>query len=199
MKNTFIYTVIFTFIVCFVFVLFLSFTNTLLQDKVQENIRFTKNRAILLALGVDPLDVATIEQIDKLQTGIEEISKNDRLYYRGNFGTPALATAFSGPGLWGTIYGYIAFSDDGNKIVGFRITEHNETPGLGGRISEPWFYEQLQGEQIRNNIVTVSAGGTGDADRSNGSIDGVSGATRTSEGIQAILKKHIQYFKEDWR
>lgn len=199
MKNSFIYTVIFTFITCFVLVLLLSFTNALLQDKIVTNAQFTTDRAILMSLGVEPLEVATVEQATKLKETIQKTEKNGRTYYSGDFGSPATTTAFAGPGLWGTIYGYIAFSEDASKVVGFQVTEQNETPGLGARISESWFFEQLQGETIQNNTIRVGKGGTGDSDKDNAFIDGVSGATRTSDGIQAILNTYITYFMEDWR
>ncbi len=199
MKNTFAYTVVFTFVSCFLFVLFLSFTNTILSDKIAANARFVQEKAILLALGADEADVTTLEQVDALSTNLQKVEKNGNVYYQGDFGNKALATPFSGPGLWGTISGYISFSEDGNQIVGFRVTEHNETPGLGARVDEPWFYKQLQGETIQNNTIRVGAGGTGDADKDNSVIDGISGATRTSDGVQVILNNYITQFNKDWR
>ena len=199
MKNTFAYTVIFTFISCFLFVLFLSFANIILADKIVANARFAREKAILLALGVDESDITTLEQVDALRSNVTKVEKNGNEYYQGNFGQQALATPFSGPGLWGTISGYISFSKDGKKIVGFRVTEHNETPGLGARIGEQWFYQQLQGETIKNSTIRVGAGGKGDPSKDNGVIDGISGATRTSDGVQVILNNYITQFNKDWR
>lgn len=196
MKNSFIYTVIFTFILCFLFVLILSFTNAVTVDKIEANIKFEKEQAILRALGVTDID--TKEQVDAKFANITQRSFNDTVYYQSQFqGKTIYASQYSGPGLWGTIAGYIAMDEDVTQLVGFSITSQNETPGLGARISEPWFAQQMVNEKIVNNNVRVGSGGTGDADKNNGIIDGITGATRTSEGVQSILQNAINKFRKD--
>lgn len=195
MKNSFLYTVVFTFVLCFLFVLILSFANIVTIDKIEENVRIEKQIAILQSLGVKNIDA--IAQIEEQFQKVQEVEFNGETYYKMATGdVPAYAFAFSGPGLWGTISGYIAIEEGAKKIKGFSITDQNETPGLGARISERWFLDQFVSESIINNNVVVLKGGTGDTNKENGSIDGITGATRTSEGIQAIITNAIKQFKE---
>ncbi len=195
MKNTFAYTVVFTFVLCFVFVLVLSFIDAATKDKIAENRRFTEQRAILLALGAKGVD--TPEAVDKQFAEVSTEERGETTYYTADFGQPAIAKSFVGPGLWGLMFGYIALSEDLSKVVGFEVTAQNETPGLGARVAEPWFKEQLYNEKIQNDTIVVGAGGSGDADKENGMIDGISGATRTSDGVQAILNQEIEAFYRD--
>ncbi len=196
MKNTFAYTIVFTFVLCFLFVLVLSFIDASTQDIIQANRRFTEERAILLALGAHVLSVQTPKAVTVQFAKVDIQTYGDTQYYKANFSSPAIAKKFSGPGLWGLISGYIAFSNDMSKVVGFEVTAQNETPGLGARVTEPWFKEQLYNEKIKNNTIVVGPGGSGDTDKENGMIDGISGATRTSEGVQIILDQEIKALKD---
>ena len=103
------------------------------------------------------------------------------------------ATDFAGPGLWGTIEGVIAVSSDLKTLVGIEIVSDNETPGLGARINEPWFKNQFRGESISSGTIAVTqTPGDGDLDKSNSIIDGVTGATRTSDSIEAIVNRVME-------
>ncbi len=99
-----------------------------------------------------------------------------------------VAVRFSGPGLWGPIKGVISLDPDFLTIRGISFYQQEETPGLGGEIGEEWFQKQFEGKEI------VSAGGEpgfrilkpgGDTDSN--SVDGISGATMTSERVQSII------------
>lgn len=198
MKNTFIYTIIFTFILCFLFVAILSFTNIFTKDKIEENELNAQNRAILYALGIKAeSDKEIVQEFKK----VKNKNINGKTYYMlddPQQGT-LYATYYEGAGLWGSISGYIATNESVSQIVGFSITSQSETPGLGARISEDWFLEQLRGEAIVGDGIKVRSGGTGDEDKNNGSIDGVTGATRTSEAIQQIIFKAVAQLQSDLR
>ncbi|MFN2351869.1 MAG: FMN-binding protein, partial [Kiritimatiellia bacterium] len=91
----------------------------------------------------------------------------------------------------GTINGILAVDADVSRTMGLEIISHNETPGLGGRIDEPWFKQQLRGEQIMDGSVEVAGAGDGDSDYDNGKIDAITGATRTSDSMQVILDREL--------
>ena len=86
-----------------------------------------------------------------------------------------------------------AYSFEQNAIVGFKILESKETPGLGDRVEiEPHFianFEALDaslnadGSALANPIVTVKQGEKTDPWQ----IDGITGATITSEALGNIL------------
>ena len=74
--------------------------------------------------------------------------------------------------------------------------EDNETPGLGGRINEPWFKNQFEGEEIPADGIEVRAlEGEGDPDATNGVVDSITGATRTSESIESIVNNQIEQLR----
>ena len=154
-----------------------------------------RTRRFLLVFGIE---AETLTEVDNAFKNIEEKTINGNIYYissgaEGN----VYASKYTGPGLWGKISGYIAMSQDISRVTGFAITDQVETPGLGARIGEEWFLEQLKGEKIVNQNIVVLGGGTGDQSKDNGEIDGVTGATRTSDGIQSILTSAIQQFQKD--
>ena len=49
-----------------------------------------------------------------------------------------------GAGLWGPIWGYVAFDADGSTIYGAYFAHQGETPGLGAEIEKPAFSNQLR-------------------------------------------------------
>ena len=86
-----------------------------------------------------------------------------------------------------------AYSFDKQAITGFKVLDSKETPGLGDRVEiEPHFianFEALDarlnasGEGLANLIVTVKQG----EKTAPWQIDGITGATITSEAIGNIL------------
>ncbi len=98
-----------------------------------------------------------------------------------------------GYGLWSTMYGFIALEPDLNTISGISFFEHGETPGLGGEIENPSWQNNWIGTRLRNEagdlVFRVDRGrtpdGVPDADYR---IDGLSGATITANGVQAMVR-----------
>jgi Na+-transporting NADH:ubiquinone oxidoreductase subunit C len=188
-KQSLIYTVIFTFIVSFAFVTILAFANEGTEERVELNQRINRQRAILNALGVEfegPDDVR--QKFDD----VEQVERNGITLYRTTVdGETVLAKEFTGSGLWGQINGFIAVDRNVEHTVGLEILSHNETPGLGGRIDEPWFKKQFRGEEIVEGTIRVGDAGEGDENHDNGEVDAITGATRTSESMDVILENEL--------
>jgi Na+-transporting NADH:ubiquinone oxidoreductase subunit C len=114
-------------------------------------------------------------------------------------GSEYIALQQSGAGLWGTITIILAASVDGERVRGIRVVAQNETPGLGGRIDEPWFLGQYEGERSPNGRISMRAGaeaaGKADTDKENGQVDGISGATRTSQAFASIVNAALERYK----
>ncbi len=102
----------------------------------------------------------------------------------------AIAIRFSGPGLWGNIKGVISFKADLLTIKSISFYKQEETPGLGGEIGSKWFQDQFKGKKIisKSGIpgFKIIKPGTV-AERDINSIDGITGATMTSDRVQIIL------------
>mgnify|MGYP006291278981 FL=1 len=188
-KQGTIYTIIFIFIVSFAFVFLLSMTNQVTIEQVQLNEELSRRQAILSAMGIAATTQQEIQDEFSRVTGDPETG----LYVATIDGERVYASQFAGAGLWGTISGFLAVSADFNEIVGIEIVDDNETPGLGGRINETWFKSQFEGEDITGGRLEVAMlEGDGDDDKSNGLVDGVTGATRTSDSIETIVNNELQ-------
>jgi Na+-transporting NADH:ubiquinone oxidoreductase subunit C len=184
-----LYTVIFSFVIAFLFVTLLAFADTGTREQVALNQEIARQRAILNALGIE---YSGPEDVQAKFSDVEQYEEDGVELYRTTVdGETLVAKEFSGSGLWGTIQGILAVTADLDRAVGLEIVTHNETPGLGGRIDEPWFKEQLRGEKIVDGTIDVGSAGDGDEDRDNGSIDAITGASRTSDSMRTILANEI--------
>jgi Na+-transporting NADH:ubiquinone oxidoreductase subunit C len=188
-KQSTLYTMVFMFIVAFAFVFLLSLTNEATREQVQLNQEVARKRAILTALGVE---TQSDEQVLSRFEEVEQLERDGATLFRATVeGQTVYAKEFSGSGLWGTIEGVLGVNEDVSSTVGLTIIDHNETPGLGGRITENWFQQQFAGEQVAPEGIQFTAG-DGDTDHGNSEVDGITGATRTTESMERIINGEIE-------
>ena len=85
----------------------------------------------------------------------------------------------AGKGLWGPIWGYVAFAEDMNTIAGSTFDHKTETPGLGAEIKEKFFTEKFIGKTIfeGDEFVSVEIVKGGQPWDSPHKVDGISGGT----------------------
>ncbi|WP_237390552.1 NADH:ubiquinone reductase (Na(+)-transporting) subunit C [Fulvivirga sediminis] len=104
-----------------------------------------------------------------------------------------------GSGLWDKIWGFAAIENDLNTIAGVSFDHKGETPGLGARIATPQIQQRYVGKKIFNeqgNLVSVSMlKGEGHTNISDHEVDGMSGATLTGKGVNAMLKNYLSCYK----
>ena len=146
------------------------------------------------------------EKIDELETESGSIELHDNLKLENKNiqnGNPSLPVyVFEkdgeeinvipcyGAGLWGPIWGYIAFDADCDEIVGAYFDHDSETPGLGAKIKdEPWFREQFRGKKVDydnpDNPFDIVKGGAPAGTLT--AVDAITGATMTCNGLNAAL------------
>lgn len=130
----------------------------------------------------------------------EELKKapSERMYplFIANYNnTNSYIIPLRGKGLWGPIWGYIALKDDLNTVIGATFGHKSETPGLGAEISTPIFQDQFPGMEIMEGTQFVSIEvRKGDASGTH-QVDGISGGTITSVGVDAMLKDCLQGYQ----
>lgn len=95
-----------------------------------------------------------------------------------------------GYGLWSTLYGFIALEADLNTVAGLGFYQHGETPGLGGEVDNPawkalWEGKELYGGSGSLAITVIKGKAPSDSDHK---IDGLSGATLTSKGVDNLIQ-----------
>ena len=93
-----------------------------------------------------------------------------------------------GVGYQSTMYGYLALEGDLNTVAGLTFFEQGETPGLGAKIVEPswealWPGKELAGPDGKIWIEVVRGAASEPYQ-----VDGISGATRTGNGITKLLR-----------
>jgi len=97
-----------------------------------------------------------------------------------------------GAGLWSTLYGYLSVASDGNTVRGITFYEHAETPGLGGEVDNVGWKAKWKDRKVfdsKGNIaIHVKKGAAGKPAEDPHAVDGLSGATLTSNGVTNSLE-----------
>tara|TARA_B110000014_G_scaffold46725_1_gene30942 strand:+ start:2010 stop:2726 length:717 start_codon:yes stop_codon:yes gene_type:complete len=112
-----------------------------------------------------------------------------------------IAIPVAGKGLWSTLFGYIALEPDLDTVLGIQFYKHGETPGLGGEVEKEWFTENFIGKKIRNvegEIIGIKVlKGKVDDSKEDAihQVDGISGATVTSNGVTIFLKDDLKRYE----
>ena len=112
-----------------------------------------------------------------------------------------------GYGLWSTLYGFLALEADLRTVRGITFYKHGETPGLGGEVDNPAWQAQWQGKQILDENgrlvgIKVKKGPVDPkvAFERKHMVDGLSGATITSNGVTRFIAEDLAlyepYFKK---
>jgi len=101
-----------------------------------------------------------------------------------------------GYGLWSTLHGFLALQGDLDTVAGLGFYQHGETPGLGGEVDNPRWKALWAGKRIyaagqigEQALRGVDKGRVRSADpRPQYRVDGLSGATLTSRGVDNMLR-----------
>ncbi|MBH0040005.1 Na(+)-translocating NADH-quinone reductase subunit C [Pseudoalteromonas sp. SWN166] len=125
------------------------------------------------------LSVSLKEKGVKDIAGIQRVTKESPVYIskKEDGSVDAIILPIQGYGLWGLMYGFISLESDGETVKSIIFYKHNETPGLGGEIQNPQWTATWEGKELPIQIVKGTAG------NDEHKIDGLSGATLTSNGV----------------
>lgn len=94
-----------------------------------------------------------------------------------------------GAGLWGPVWGYVAFEPDCRTIAGAYFDHEGETPGLGAKIKdEPWFREKFTGKTVEwGDTPAFRLEKNAESTGASNAVDAITGATMTSKGLNEAL------------
>ncbi|HZK03208.1 MAG TPA: NADH:ubiquinone reductase (Na(+)-transporting) subunit C [Bacteroidaceae bacterium] len=102
----------------------------------------------------------------------------------------------NGLGLWGPIWGYVAINADKNSIYGVYFSHASETPGLGAEMSSENFQKQFIGKKLFDNeTLAITVTKSGKAKDKTFEVDGMSGSTITSNGVDDMIKKSLTVYQ----
>lgn len=111
--------------------------------------------------------------------------------------TDQIILILSGNGLWDRIGGYVLLDKNTNKIVNIVFCHKNETPGLGAEISKRTYEEKFIGLTLGQPHTFLEKRAKARSENENAyQIEGISGATITSDGVQQMLNKAMENYSE---
>ena len=150
-------------------------------------------------LDYDQRKAAKDPALSSALTDLEDIASiNRREHYsliyllRSESGIDRIVLPVHGYGLWSTLYGFLALEADGNTVSGITFYEHAETAGLGGEVDNPAWKAKWPGKQIYADhggvaMRVIKGAVDPNAAESVHQVDGLSGATLTSNGVSNMI------------
>lgn len=222
--------ILFALAVCVTCSVLLSAIAAGLRDQQARQVELDRKMNVLGAFGIEaedvPGDKLTAEDVDRIfQTRIKEIVLDPQtgeeippdqvnldairnkeqlpLFLLQEDGeTQKYAFPTSGPGLWSTVYGFLALESDLATIAGITFFRHGETPGLGGEVDKDWFQNQFEGKKLFKDGEPVEfqvvKGGVESRypDGNDHAVDGISGATITSDGVADFINEDFRRYNQ---
>lgn len=217
-KNS--YTFTFAAVMVVIVAAVLSFTATSLAPIQDANVEQEKMQSILRSIRIDVSRAEAKQKYDEIikdelvvvdgevAEGVDaftvEMSKevakpvNERkapLYIADYEGKTFYIIPLRGKGLWGPIWGYMSLEEDANTVYGTVFDHKGETPGLGAEIVTPMFTEQFVEKKILDadkefvSIQVMKGTAAGDYQ-----VDGISGGTITSVGVEDMIQDNVQAY-----
>ena len=192
--GTSLYTIFFMTFLTALFISLLSALFLKTRPRILVNESYDFKSAVLHAAGDGGSGADRNAVIALFDSSVREkkLPEGRGLYYKVALenGTTAYVFPFRGGGLWGEIEGVLGYNATLTEITGFDILKQNETPGLGGRITEAWFKDQFRGKS--GPFTQLVTGGEETPDDSPDSFQAVTGATATSAAVQSMLNDVIR-------
>ncbi|ASQ91404.1 NADH:ubiquinone reductase (Na(+)-transporting) subunit C [Prosthecochloris sp. GSB1] len=197
------YTYFFVIIMAVSSALMLSLLKIGFQERVAFNRAIDTKKNILKAVGVldsamGATEIEAFYSSNFSERTVRDSSGTERIYYVYGLSEEPRGYVFpvSGKGVWSTINGFIALESDRNTIRGITFHDHGETPGLGGEIEKDFFTRQFIGKKIfrEGELVSVTIAKGMSQQKDDYTVDGISGASLTTNGINRFLRKDLMNY-----
>ena len=187
------YIIIYSAILVVVVAFLLAFVYQALKPMQDKNVALDVKKQILYSLNIRNLDGAEAEA-KYAEVVKQEAEKDGRKYYMCEIdGEDILVVTLKGMGLWGGISGYIAIhGDETPTVYGAYFNHESETAGLGAEIkdSQAW-QEKFIGKKVfvdGSDTHDVALSVVKKVEDASTQVDCVTGATLTSNGVDAMIK-----------
>lgn len=210
------YTIIYASVMVIIVAFLLAFVSSSLKETQNKNVELDTKKQILAALKITDVVDAEAEynkyvKGDMLMQEDGTLIPNDGKFntsYKGEIaegrlhvftcdinGETKYVIPVYGAGLWGPIWGYIGLNSDKNTIYGVYFSHAGETPGLGADIATPKFRAQFEGKKVLDGEnVAISVVKKGRVSNPDYEVDGISGGTITSNGVDLMLKDCLKAY-----
>ena len=210
------YTIIYAAIMVVIVAFLLAFVSSSLKETQYKNVEQDTKKQILSAINVTDVkdaeaEFAKYEVKDMLMNAdgtLAPYTDAFQVSYKGEIaekrfhvfeckvdGATKYILPIYGAGLWGPIWGYVALNDDKDTVYGVYFSHAGETPGLGVEIATPKFQAQFAGKKVtENGAIGLTVAKNGKVTKPEYEVDGISGGTITSQGVDAMLKDCLKEY-----
>ena len=210
------YTIIYAAIMVVIVAFLLAFVSSSLKETQYKNVEQDTKKQILSAINVTDVkdaeaEFAKYEVKDMLMNAdgtLAPYTDAFQVSYKGEIaekrfhvfeckvdGATKYILPIYGAGLWGPIWGYVALNDDKDTVDGVYFSHAGETPGLGAEIATPKFQAQFAGKKVtENGAIGLTVAKNGKVTKPDYEVDGISGGTITSQGVDAMLKDCLKEY-----
>ena len=189
------YIIIYSAILVIIVAFLLAFVYQALKPMQDANVALDVKKQILYSLNIRDLDGAEAEAKYAEVVKEEKDVDGQKIYECEIDGKEIVVAYLKGMGLWGGISGYLAINQEG-KVFGAYFNHESETAGLGAEIkdSQEW-QEKFIGKQIWDENGNVVLSIVKKVEDAASQVDVVTGATLTSNGVDAMLKDGLKNVK----
>ena len=190
MKDKPYFAIVYMFIVTAVFSSALIGFARMTRGRVEANLQLNFERAVVQSFP--EIEYNNNQQIHQIYT--EQFRKDEptgAFVYEKDGQLAGYAVPFSGQGFWDKIEGVIGIALDKRTIRGIAFYEQKETPGLGARIGEAEFRNQLVGKKLLDAPQPIGIIPEAQTPAAN-EVHAVTGATQTSVRLEALMNKDIR-------
>ena len=193
--NSNTYIIIYSAILVVIVAFLLAFVYQALKPMQDANVALDVKKQILYSLNIRGLDGAEAEAKYAEVVKEEKDLDGQKIYECQIDGQNIRVASLKGMGLWGGISGYVAIDKD-CKVFGAYFNHESETAGLGAEIkdSQAW-QEKFIGKQIWDEAGNVVLSIVKKVEDAASQVDVVTGATLTSNGVDAMLKDGLKNVK----
>lgn len=169
--------------------LILSLVESVTREPIAEQRRMETLRALQAVLP--PVDNSPDADTVQLVAGQDKRGRDlMRTFYRGRKQDVLNGVAFkviAPAGYGGDISVMVGVDADGT-VIGIEILTHNETPGLGDKISRPEFKGMFAGKNLENADWRVKKDG--------GEFDQITGATISPRAVVSAVRAGLEFFRD---
>ena len=195
--NSNAYIIIYSTVMVVVVAFLLAFVYQALKPMQDANVALDVKKQILNSLNLRGLDGQEAEAKYAEVVKQEKEVDGQKVYVCRIDGQDIFVASLKGMGLWGGISGYVAVDRD-CKVYGAYFNHDSETAGLGAEIkdSQAW-QEKFIGKQIYDDNGNVVLSVVKKVENPDTQVDCVTGATLTSNGVDAMLKDGLKNFRKN--
>ena len=193
--NSNAYIIIYSAVLVVIVAFLLAFVYQALKPMQDANVALDVKKQILYSLNIRGLDGSEAEAKYAEVVKEEKDLDGQKIYECQIDGQNIRVASLKGMGLWGGISGYVAIDPEG-KVYGAYFNHESETAGLGAEIkdSQAW-QEKFIGKQIWDENGNVVLSIVKKVEDPATQVDVVTGATLTSNGVDAMLKDGLKNVK----